>query len=59
MVNLQFYDNDSGSELEIWCLAPLSAIFKLYSGGQLYWWRKPEYPENTATCRKSFTNFIT
>jgi curved DNA-binding protein CbpA len=28
--------------LGLWCLTPLSTIFKLYSGRQIYWWRKPE-----------------
>ena len=38
------------------CLMPLSTIFQLY---QFYWWRKPEYPENTpdlsqTTCNKLY-----
>jgi len=32
--------------MELWCLTPLS-IFPLYRGGQLNWWRKPEYPKAT------------
>ena len=31
----------------LWCLTPLSIMFRLYRGGQSYWWRKLEHPEKT------------
>jgi hypothetical protein len=36
---------------------PLSTLFQLYRSGQVYSWRKPEYPEKT-TYLSQFTDNI-
>ena len=39
--NFQNFEIDLG--LGLWYLTPLSIIFQLYHGDQLYWWRKLAY----------------
>ena len=41
-----------GLGLGLWWLTPLSTISKLYQGGQIYWWGKPEYSEKTTDLPK-------
>jgi hypothetical protein len=45
--------------LGLWCLTPLSAIYKLYRGGQFIGGGNQSTREKPPNCHKSLTNFIT
>ena len=40
-----------------WCLTPLSMLFQLYRGGQVYWWKKPKYTKKTTDLSKVTDKF--
>ena len=49
--------NSIGDRFRLLVFKPLSTIFYLDRGGQLYWWSKLEYPQKTNDL--SLTNLIT
>lgn len=53
-----FITNKHSWELGSWCLTAFLIISQLYSSGQCYWLRIPEFPKKPLTCPKSLTNCI-
>ena len=47
-----------GLGLGLWYLMPLSTIFQLYRGGQIYRRKKTEYQEKTTDLPQVTDNFI-
>jgi len=44
--------------LGLWCLTPLSKIFRLYPDVQFYWWWKPENLKKTTNISQVTNKFL-